>query len=149
MSKLLIGAVFGAALTFIFNLLIGIIQKHKSKEIALMYLKIEVSQLDKYFKALENTEKEFGNVLPDINIPELSLSSQYSQFIFYKKDLAEKVYNLSKSLEYANIRRNSAYNLKSNNENLSNRNTYFEMYLNEIKESRNLIDEIKKMIGLE
>lgn len=145
---LILGAVIGSILTFVFSQLEKKLDKRKGKRKAIMCLKIELKRIDKYLKSLSNSEKSLNsNLLPDSDIPELDLSTQSNQFMYYDYELAEKVYELVNCLSSANKRRNVANGLikkQTEPEFLMNAG----MFRNEVVEAKRIIEEIKAIVNI-
>jgi len=145
---LIIGTILGALLAFSFNILEKHISFKKEKRIAIMCLRIELKRVEKFTTSLTNTKLKFGHCISDQNIPDLNLTTQSHQFMYYNEDLASKIYELAKHIEGANHRRQIAFPLIGN----SNSPTFMtnvEIYEYEVENTIKLTKEIGKIIGLD
>ena len=111
---LIIGTVLGAVITFSISRLEKFLEQKKGKEHALMCLEIELRPINSYINNLLSLRSKLSIPIPNTDIPEIEISSQVQQFIYYKGEIAEKIYDLSTYLRSANEHRKMAFNLLNN-----------------------------------
>lgn len=144
---LILGAVIGSLLTLVSSQFEKTLDKRDSKRKAIMCLKIELTRIDKYLESLSNSERTLGsNLLPDIDIPELDLSSQRDLFMQYDYKIAKNIYELVNCLSNANKRRQIANSYLREQKNPSF-SINADLFKQEVSNARKILKEIKSSIN--
>lgn len=143
-SILIIGAIFGALLVFVFNQLEKYIQQKKEKKKAMMFLKIELRAIKSPIDALINTQATLGPSVPTTDIKELDMTIQASQFMYYEEKLAEKIYELSGCIRSANKHRQISY-LQDRTKTTGSA----EIFFYELKNAQKLLNGINALFNFE
>lgn len=143
-----IGVILGAILGFLLSQGDRALERRREEKKALMCLKIELRRIKPVIDTLQRLQSASNKTMINTDAPELNLSTQIPQFLYFNESLAEQIYNLSTTLSSLNIHRQIAYPLLADpTDPVFQANA--EIFLHELKKSQTILNDINKKINFE